>query len=273
MRYRLLAIDLDETLLDGRGKISPRSKQAIGAAMDRDVIVTISTGRMYLSSLPYARELDLNKEWPLISYMGALIKTAGQGNTLLHCPMTLKTAVAIAAAAEEEGEEVGAYFDDHLYINRENRYSGYYRNKYDVRVKQVGRLDYFLEKEGCRPTKMTIFNWEGKFSRMEKLLGERYPGEFTMLRPHPFFLEFTHRRATKGQALHWLTGKLDIRREEMISFGDSANDLDMIQYAGLGVAMANATPEVLEAADLVTAANTEDGVARLIEEYIDTGLL
>ncbi|NLA04961.1 MAG: HAD family hydrolase [Firmicutes bacterium] len=273
MRYRLLAIDLDETLLDAGSKISPRSKQAIRAAMERDVIVTISTGRMHLSSIHYVRELELDREWPVISYMGALIKTAGNERTLFHCPMTLQTAVSVAAAAEESSEEVCAYINEQFYINRENRYSRYYRKKYDVPVEVVGRLDRFLEKEGCRPTKMTIFNWEGEFSGIEGRLSKDYAGRFTMLRPHPFFLEFTHRKATKGQALHRLAGALNIEREEMISFGDSANDLDMIQYAGLGVAVANAVPEVLEAADLITAANTEDGVARLIEQYISSGLL
>lgn len=273
MRYRLLAVDLDETLLDASSGISPRNKKAIGAAAGRGVIVIISTGRIYCSALPYVKELDLNEAWPVISYQGALISTMGTGEVLLHCPMTLPTAVAVAAAAEESNEEICAYIDGHCFINRENRYSRFYQKKDDLSVQIVGRLDRFLEQGGRRPTKMTIFNWEGEFTALKNSLRGSHPDEFTMLRPYPYFLEFTHRKATKGQALRWLAGKLDIRREEIISFGDSSNDLDMIQYAGLGVAVANAVPEVLEAADLVTAANIEDGVARLIEEYISSGLL
>ena len=273
MRYRLLAIDLDETLLDANSSISTRSREAIGAAVERGVFVIISTGRMYQGSIPYAKELDLNPTWPVISYQGALIKTVNTGEVLLHCPMTLPTAVAVAAAAEEKNEEICAYIDERCYINRENRYSQFYRERYDTPVEIVGRLDRFLERDGRRPTKLTIFNWDGDFAALKKNLRESHPNEFTMLRPYPFFLEFTHQKATKGQALRWLADKLDIRREEIISFGDSPNDLDMIQYAGLGVAVANAVPEVLEAADLVTAANIEDGVACLIEEYISSGLL
>lgn len=273
MRYRLLAIDLDETLLDARSKISPRNKQAIGAAVKRGVIITISTGRMYLTGLPYVRELALNSDWPMISYQGALIRTTGNGEVLYYRPMTSGSAIAIAAAAEERDEEICAYIDECFYINRENRYSRYYRNRYNITVEAVGRLDRFLEKEERCPAKMTIFNWEGNFTEIKRTLGESYPDRFTMLKPHPFFLEFTHREATKGQALCRLAGELGIRREEIISFGDSPNDLDMIQYAGLGVAVANASPEVLEAADLITATNTEDGVARVIEEYITAGLL
>ncbi|HOB29029.1 MAG TPA: Cof-type HAD-IIB family hydrolase [Bacillota bacterium] len=273
MRYRLLAIDLDETLLNAESKISPRNKQAIREAVKRDVIITISTGRMYLTSIPYVKELALNTDWPMINYQGALIKTTENGRVLYHRPLTHELAVAIAAVAEEEGEEICAYIDERFYINRENRYSIYYRNRYDIPVEIVGRMDLFLEKEGRCPTKMTIFNWDGNFTEVKKILKDGYPGKFTMLKPHPFFLEFTHRQATKGQALCRLAEELDIRREEIISFGDSHNDLDMIQYAGLGVAVANACPEVLAAADLVTAANTEDGVARVIEDYISAGLL
>lgn len=273
MRYRLLAIDLDETLLNAASKISPRNKQAIRAAVERGVMITISTGRMYLTGLPYVKELELNTDWPMISYQGALIKTTENGTVLYYRPMTLETAVAVAAVAEERGEEICAYIDERFYINRENRYSRYYRSRYDIVVEAVGRLDHFLEEEGCPPAKMTIFNWEGKFSGIKEDLQGSYPDQFTMLRPHPFFLEFSHREATKGQALRRLAGEFAIRREEIISFGDSHNDLDMIEYAGLGVAVANASPEVLEAADLVTAANTEDGVARVIEEYISAGFM
>lgn len=268
MRYRLLAIDLDETLLDENSKISPRNKQAIREAVKRGVIITISTGRMYRTSIPYVKELSLDTDWPMINYQGAMIKTTEIGELLYHRPLASDLAVAVATVAEEYGEEVCAYVDERLYINRENRYSQYYRQKYDVTVEVVGRLDLFLERQRWSPTKMTIFNWDGKFSKVKAALKSSYQGKFTMIKPHPYFLEFTDRRATKGQALKRLAGELNIRREEIISFGDSHNDLDMIQYAGLGVAMANAIPEVRAAADLITAANTEDGVARVIEEHV-----
>lgn len=268
MRYRMLAIDLDKTLLDDSSRISPRSKQAIREAVKEGVIITISTGRMYLTSLPFVKELSLNSDWPMINYQGALIRTTGEGRVLYHRPLANDLAVSIAAVAEEKGEEVCAYIDERVYINRENYFSSRYREKYDVAVETVGRLDLFLEQQGWDPTKVTIFNWDGKFEEIRTSLESIYSGKFTMIKPYPYFLEFTDIKATKGQALRRLSAALDIRREEIISFGDSQNDLDMIQYAGLGVAMANALPEVLAAADLITATNTEDGVAKVIEEYV-----
>lgn len=268
MSYRLLAIDLDKTLLDDNSKISPRNKQAISEAVKRGVIITISTGRMYLTSVPFVKELELDSDWPMINYQGALIKTAEQGRTLYHRPLANNLAIAIAGAAEEKGEEVCAYIDERVFINRENRFTFYYRKNYDIAVEAVGPLDKFLDRQGSEPTKITIFNWDGEFGDIQKALRSSYPEEFTMIRPYPYFLEFTDLRATKGQALRRLAGEFEIRREEIISFGDSQNDLDMIQYAGLGVAMANALPEVLAAADLITTSNIEDGVARVIEDYV-----
>ncbi len=268
MSYRLLAIDLDRTLLDDKSRISDRNKQAIRDAVKEGVMITVSTGRMFSTAISFVKELELNTDWPMIYYQGAMVKTTGQGRILYHLPLENDLAVIIAAAAEEYGEEICAYFDERIYINRENRYSFYYNDSYDVSVEVVGRLDHFLEQKGWNPTKLTIFNWESEFERIRTALDSRYSGRFTMLKPYPHFLEFTHRGATKGQTLRKLAERLNISREEIISFGDSSNDLDMIQYAGLGVAVANAVPEVLAAADLITAANTEDGVARVIEEYI-----
>ena len=228
MRYRMLAIDLDRTLLDDSSRISPRSKRAIREAVEEGVIIAISTGRMYLTSLPFVKELSLNSDWPMINYQGALIKTAGEGRVLYHRPLANDLAVHIAAVAEEKGEEVCAYIDERVYINRENYFSSRYREKYDIAVETVGRLDLFLEQQGWDPTKVTIFNWDGEFDKIRATLDSSHPGEFTMIKPYPYFLEFTDLEATKGQALRRLSAALDIRREEIISFGDSQNDLDMI---------------------------------------------
>ena len=204
----------------------------------------------------------------MINYQGALIKTAGEGRVLDHRPLANDLAVSIAETAEEKGEEACAYIDERVYINRQNYFSLRYHEKYDIPVEIVGRLDLFLEQQGWDPTKVTIFNWDGEFENIKTALGSSHPDKFTMIKPYPYFLEFTDLEATKGQALRRLAGAFDIRREEIISFGDSQNDLDMIQYAGLGVAVANAIPEVLAAADLITDPNTGDGVARVIEEYV-----
>lgn len=268
MKYRLIAIDLDDTFLNADSAISSRNKQAVREAVKRGVMVTVATGRMYRTSIPYVRELELNMDWPMINYHGALIKTTESKEILYHQPIDNGLAATIAEDAEAKGYHVNAFIEDRLYIEEENEFSRYYQSIADVDLEAVGKLAPFLKKRGENPFKLTIINWDGRIKKIEQSILAEYGEKIVALQSLPYFLEITDKQATKGQALHWLAQHLGIAREEIIAFGDSYNDLDMIEYAGLGVAVANARPEVLRAADLVTASNTEDGVARVIEEYI-----
>ncbi|MDZ4131640.1 MAG: HAD-IIB family hydrolase, partial [Dethiobacteria bacterium] len=118
------------------------------------------------------------------------------------------------------------------------------------------------------PTKMSIIRWDGTIDDIETSLRVIFGKQLSILQSRPYFLEITDQKATKGQALRWLAEREGIKAEEIIAFGDGHNDLDMISYAGLGVAVANARPELLQIANLVTASNSEDGVAAVIEKYI-----
>ncbi len=268
MKYRLIAIDLDDTFLNAESAISPRNKQAVREAVKQGVMVTVATGRMYRSSIPYVRELELNVDWPMINYHGALIKTTESKEVLYYQPLDNGLAVAIAEDAEAKGYHVNAFIDDRLYIEEENEFSRYYQSIADVDLEAVGKLAPFLMKRGEKPLKLAIINWDGRIKHIEASIKAKYGEKIVALQSLTYFLEITDSRATKGQALHWLSQRFGIKREEIIAFGDSYNDLDMIEYAGLGVAVANAREEVLQAADLITASNTEDGVARVIEKYI-----
>lgn len=268
MKYRLIAIDLDGTFLDEDSKISPRNKHAVREAVKRGVILTIATGRMFRTSIPYVRELELNVDWPMINYHGALIKTTESRETLYYQPLDNSLAVSIAKYAEAEGYHVNVFIEDRLYIEAENEFSRYYQSIADVDLEAVGKLTPFLKQRGEDPVKLTIINWDGRICDIEAALKARFGDKIAALQSLPHFLEITNRLATKGQALRWLARWFNIRPEEIIAFGDSYNDLDMIEYAGLGVAMANARPEIRRSADLVTASNAEDGVARIIEDYV-----
>jgi Cof subfamily protein (haloacid dehalogenase superfamily) len=268
MKYRLIAIDLDDTFLNADSAISSRNKQAVREAVKRGVMVTVATGRMYRTSIPYVRELELNMDWPMINYQGALIKTTESKEVLYQQPIENDLAASLAGYAEAKGYHVNAFIDDCLYIEEENEFSRYYQSIADIELEAVGKLAPFLKQQGEDPFKLTIINWDGRIKQIEKSIKAEYGEKIVVLQSLAYFLEITDKRATKGQALHWLSQYYGIEREEIIAFGDSYNDLDMIEYAGLGVAVANARPEVRRAADLITAANTEDGVAQVIEEYI-----
>lgn len=266
MSFKLLALDLDDTLLGEDFRISPENCLAIRRAAESGVLVTLATGRMFRSAVPYARQLRI--DLPLITYHGALIRTASGEETLYHRPIPLALAKDVSALAAAGNFHVNAYIDDELFVRAENKYSRYYQKLAGVKVTAVGDLAAYLDRE---PTKLTIINEDGRLDSIKNQLLERYGNDLSITISRPNFLEITDRLATKGQALHFLAARHHIAREEVAAVGDSYNDLDMILYAGFGVAVANAREEVKAVADVITAANTEHGVAVFIQQYLFDG--
>jgi len=265
MRYKLLALDLDDTLLNEDSKISLRNKEAIRKAAEQGMAVTIATGRMFTSALPYAREL--NVDMPLITYHGALIKKADSGEVLRHCAVPLEKALEILDLCEEKGYHVNLYLNDELFVKEENESTRYYQTIASIPLRPVGSLSRYLLGRKLEPTKLTVIELKGRLEELQQMLREKYP-ELTILKSRPFFLEITHRKATKGQALAFLAQREGIRAEEIAAVGDSYNDIDMLRFAGLGAAVANAPQEVKDAADVITPSSGDDGVAAFIEEYL-----
>lgn len=268
MRFRLIAADLDDTLLDENSQISPRNREAIQKAVERGVWFIIATGRMFKTSVSYLKDLGLNGDCPIINYHGALIKTSQSKKVILHQPLENKLALAVIEKAEQQNCHVSLFIDDNLYINEESEYSRYYQSMAKVDLRPVGSLSIYLKNNGANPSKISIIRWDGTIDHIEANLRNDFGEKLSILQSRPYFLEITDQKATKGQALRWLAEQQGIKPEEVIAFGDGHNDLDMISYAGLGVAVANARSELLQAADLVTASNSEDGVAEVIEKYV-----
>jgi Cof subfamily protein (haloacid dehalogenase superfamily) len=262
LSFKLLALDLDDTLLNGEFRVSAENRLAIRCAARQGVLITLATGRMFHSALPFARELAI--DLPLITYHGALIRTVS-GETLFHQPVPLDAAREVAAACRQRGFHVNVYLDDELYVAEENELSRYYQSIAGVRVTAVGDLAAFLS---AAPTKLTVIDRTGRFAELHDELNVRFGSRLSITVSRPDFLEITDRRATKGQALKALADLHRIPREQVAAVGDSLNDIDMLLYAGTGVAVANARPEVKAVADFVTASNLEDGVAVFIRRYI-----
>jgi len=260
---KLLALDLDDTLLGADFQISAENCHSIRRAVASGVSVTLATGRMFRSALPYAKQLQI--DLPLITYHGALIRTAAGEETLYHRPVPLKLARQVAAMAAAGNYHLNAYIDDELFVAEENEFSRYYQQLANVKVTAVGDLSVYLE---TAPTKLTIIGSDDRLAEIKKTLIENYGNELSIVISRPNFLEITDSLATKGQALHFLAEMQNIPREQVAAIGDSYNDLDMILYAGFGVAVANAREEVKLIADIITAKNTDHGVAVFIKQYL-----
>ena len=263
VNYKLIAADVDDTLLDPQLQLTESVREAVAAVMAAGVKFTLSTGRMFRSAKPYAVSLGL--DIPLITYQGALVKNALSGEEFLFRPLPLELAWEIVEHVHTLGYHQNAYIDDVLYMERDTPEGQRYSAIAGVRPELVGDLLLVLKKA---PTKLLTIAEEPLLDRLMEELKFKYAGRVHISKSKPYFLEFSHPEATKGYALQALAEHYGIKREEVIAIGDSYNDLEMLEYAGLGVMVANARDELKAKADYVTTAPNGAGVTEVIERFV-----
>ncbi|HOV80768.1 MAG TPA: Cof-type HAD-IIB family hydrolase [Bacillota bacterium] len=260
---KMVAVDLDDTLLSGELRLTGRVKEAVAAARAAGVKFTISTGRMFRSAAVFAQELQI--DIPLITYQGALVKNSLSGETLLYRPLPLVYAREIITRVKRSGCHLNCYLDDRLLVEKHTSESIRYASFSGVEAEPVGDFLEFFDRD---PIKVLAISEEPLLDRLSAELKPAYEGKVHIVKSKPHFLEFSHPLATKGDALAFLAGCYGIGREEIMAVGDSYNDLEMIRYAGLGVAVANARDDVKKEADYVTSATYGDGVVEALEKFV-----
>ena len=262
MAIKLIAIDLDDTLLDNRQQLSPRTLAVLQQAMRNGVAVTIATGRMFQSALPFATELGI--KLPLITYNGALIRQGDNGETIFHRPIETALAQELADLFRRRNWYLQKYVDDRLYVAELDENARFYADYAKVEAIPLGDSFFHMNEA---PTKMLSMGEPAELAAISTELDNRFGGRLYLASSKKRYLEMVDARVNKGQALDFMAGRLGILQHEVMAIGDSMNDLDMIQYAGIGVAMGNANPTVRAAADFVTLGNSEDGVAAAVEKF------
>jgi len=260
---RLIAVDLDDTLLDPTLRISPRVKRAIRCASEKDVAVVLATGRMFCAAVPFAEELGL--QTPLITYQGALVKEHLTGREIFYRPVMLDLARDVIEQLSPTGFHLQVYVNDTLCMPCLTPDGERYARLSRVTPRVVGDLLQFLR---VPPTKIVMIAPEEEIDRLLPGLLTRYAGVLHVSKSKPYFLEFSDPQATKGKALERLAVELGVRRDEVMAIGDSYNDVPMLEFAGVAVAVGNARPEIKACATYVTAANDKDGVALAIERVV-----
>lgn len=265
-KYKLLAIDLDDTLLDNKLCVPQRSHRAVEMAREAGVRVTLATGRMYRSALPFAREIGV--EDYLITYQGALVKHAVNGEVLFHRPVPMELALEVIELVNNYGYHINIYLDDNLYVAKHTRESDLYAAISRIPMEEVGNLEVFLRERKQAPTKVLVVAQEELLDKLAAQARPRWGDKLHITKSKPHFLEFSHPLGNKGDALAAVAKHYGVKREEVIAMGDSYNDLEMIDYAGLGVVVGNARPEIIAKADFVCCSNEECGVAEVVERFI-----
>lgn len=263
MAIKLVAVDMDDTLLDGTLKVSPRTCDAINKAHEQGVLVTICTGRMFSSALPFAQKLNMKA--PIITYNGGMIQSALTKEMLFHKTIAPDVAGEIVALFREKGWYLQSYLDDELYVVERCEKAKLYERMAGVSAIPVGEKFYSMRHE---PTKMLALAQPHEILEIQEIINKEFAGEIFAATSKSTYLELTHPSVNKGHALGLLAESLNISREEVMAIGDSNNDVPMLEYAGLGVAMGNATDKIKAVAQAVTGHNNAHGVAEAIEKYV-----
>ena len=261
--YKLLALDLDGTLIGESAEISARSVHAVQAAARLGVKVTLATGRMYLAARPYAEQLGIRI--PLICYQGAQIREPVSGKIISETGIDREIALEVLGYCRENGYHVNAFAGDELYMAELTPEGRFYSERAKVEPNIVGDLTEWLDRDLL---KLVIVTDEPTPLQIIDELSERFGKRLYVTRSYPNYAETISPDASKGKALAHLAKRLDIPLQNVMAVGDDLNDVDMVAAASLGVAMRNSAPDVVRNAQFVTGTVDEDGAATAIERFI-----
>lgn len=263
MKYQLLAVDLDSTLIGPDLHVLPRDREAIAHAREAGVRLTIATGRGFPITQRYA--LDLSLTTPVICYQGGLVKHPTSGKVLYEATLPPDAYAEAVQLARQHDLDFHVYVGDTAYLAELRRSRAFYNRWFSLPFRQVHDLVTDLEHP---PTKFLITAEEEEADEIEKAWKARFDGRLQIVRSHPLFVEGTSLGVSKGHALARLAAHLGIAREVVIAVGDNDNDRSMIEWAGLGVAMDSAPRDLKDAADYVAPAQSEAGVAHVIKRFV-----
>jgi len=263
---RILALDLDDTLLRSDFSISSRTRSAIKRTEAAKVTIVLASGRIPEAMEPFSRLLGLHQRpGYLVSNNGALIQESNTGTVVHEAQIDRETVLAVCDLADAEGFPVQMYEDNLMYVSRQNEYSGHEQKLTGLRQVVV---ENFRAMVGESCYKLTIPGDPALLSHVENLVRTFLGEKITLFNGRPYFLDLMSRGTDKGSALAKIAEISGVSAGETLAIGNSSNDEAMIRWAGIGVAMANSDEHIKSIATLVTEyTNDNDGVAEIIEKY------
>ncbi len=270
MDIKILALDLDGTLTNSEKKISAHTKETLKRAMEAGVTVVLASGRPLVGIKPLAKELELsNYRGYILAYNGGQIIDCHTGKEVYQNVLSAGRVSSIYEAARKFGVAMLTYDGEDIITEEDN--DPYVLRECFINKVKVRKIEDIVRYVTYPVPKCLVVGEHEKLLPVRDHLKEKYGDELSIYFSEPFFLEIMPLGVEKSASLELLLNRLQLDREELMACGDGLNDLTMLQYAGLGVAMGNACKEAKEAADHITAANDEDGVAKAVEQFILSG--
>jgi hypothetical protein len=243
--------------------VRPRTRAAVRAARERGVHVILVTGRMFRSVKRYLDELGLDE--PVVCYQGAVVAEAS-GRFLRHVPIPLELAREAIAAVTATGHHLNCYVDDELYVAEVTDEARAYADFQDLPINPVGDLLAWLDRP---PTKLVAVGERTEMDALERDAKALFDGRLYISKSLPEFLEFAAPGVTKAAGLELVAELLGFPLDRVVAFGDGENDVELLESAGYAVAVANAHERVLAVADFVCPRDSEEGVAAVLESYLE----
>lgn len=268
MKYKLLVLDVDGTLLNGDREISKRTLAALLKVQQMGVRIVLASGRPTYGLLPLAKTLELgNYGGFILSYNGCQIISAQNGEIVFERRINPEMLPYLEKKARKNGFAIFTYHDDTIIANNpENEYIQSEARLNNLKLIKEEEFSIGVDFAPCKC--MLVSDDEEALVALEQLWKSRLNGALEVFRSEPYFLEVVPCGIDKANSLGALLEHLDIKRDEVIAIGDGVCDVTMIQLAGLGVAMGHSQDSVRVCADYVTATNEEDGVAQAVEKLI-----
>ncbi len=263
MSYKLVALDLDGTLLSNDKTIAGSTVELIQQAKRNGVRFTIATGRMSRGALRYAQELEI--DIPIITYNGAMTRSPISEDIYHECKVPAERAIDAINLLRDEPVLRYVFLNDDVYTDTPHEWTDRYADLLGVTMNFVDDTRELLIDD---PTMLVFMVTELRARELTMLLKSELESQVKITNSADWFLDVLPVRSSKGSALAKLAGSLGIKREEVIAIGDNLNDLEMIEYAGLGVAVANAAEELKSAANYITTLPINEGVEEVLQKYV-----
>ena len=262
MDIRLLAIDVDGTLLNDQHRLSDRTLKAISQAQEKGLKIILATGRGPRSCDPIIHKLGI--EDPVITHNGAVVYHPLRNTAEKQVGFKAEELKEVVEFCRKEDIHFDASTAFHIYVERVHEsvipvYKRFFAQP--ITVKDVGQIGEII-------VKLTLTGEPKRLDEVMPHLLRKFPN-FSIIRSGDTFIDVMHPKATKAQGLKYIMEKFHLSPQEVMAFGNYYNDVEMLQLAGTGVAMENAPAEVKAKADLITKSNNEDGVAQVIERLLE----
>ncbi len=265
---KLIITDFDGTIADKNNQISAKTRESFERLKQHGVKIIVATGRMFPSAEIMTKRLNLDT--PIVAYQGATIQFSGEDKPIFANYLDKTYAQKIVKYLKEKNIHTQIYINDEIIVENDNDIVKAYAEKMELGYKVVKNLEE--EDLSVLPKILAINMNPDIVSNLQKETQKMYGDKVCITLSTPYFCEFTNPKAHKGEALKFLADYYNIPLEKTMAFGDQNNDITMIQNAGIGVAVGNASENLKRVCDFVTKSIDEDGVAYAIEKFVDFGV-